>query len=195
VTPIAVIRHGPTDWNEAKRLQGRADRLLSDGGRAEVAAWTVPSEFRDYDWHCSPLSRARQTADLLGLSYRVEKALVEMDWGAWEGKTHRELVAEYGREFLDRAAQGIDLRPHDGESPREVRGRVHAWARSVAQRRKPSGAVCHQGVIRALLSLATGWEMIGEPPHRLDWSSMHVFEIGPDGGVGIGRLNISLVRT
>jgi probable phosphoglycerate mutase len=50
-------------------------------------------------------------------------------------------------------------------------------------------------VIRALLSLATGWEMIGEPPHRLDWSSMHVFEIGPDGGVGIGRLNISLVRT
>jgi len=194
VTPIAVIRHGPTDWNEAKRLQGRADRLLSDGGRAEVSAWSVPQEFHGYDWHCSPLGRARQTADILGLNYRIDDALVEMDWGAWEGKTHHELVSQYGDEFRNRAARGIDLRPHDGESPREVRNRVHAWTRGVAERRRPSGAVCHQGVIRALLSLATGWEMIGEPPHQLDWSSVHVFDVASDGGVCIGRLNISLVR-
>jgi hypothetical protein len=36
--------------------------------------------------------------------------------------------------------------------------------------------------------------MIGEPPHVLDWSSAHVFDVGPDGGVRIGRLNISLVQ-
>jgi probable phosphoglycerate mutase len=191
--PIAVIRHGPTDWNEAKRLQGRADRPLSDGGKAAVAAWRVPHEFRGYDWHCSPLSRARQTADLLGLKCRIADALIEMDWGAWEGKTHSELVALYGDEFRLRAARGIDLRPHDGESPREVRERVHQWVRAVVKERRPCGAVCHQGVIRALLSLATDWQMIGEPPHQLDWSSLHVFQIGPDGDVEIERLNVSLV--
>lgn len=193
MTSLAVIRHGPTDWNEAKRLQGRADRPLSPAGRATVAEWRVPAEFRDYAWHSSPLARARQTADLLGLDYAVEDALIEMDWGAWEGKTHHELVAEYGDEFRNRTARGIDLRPHEGESPRDVRDRVGTWARGIAADHRPCGAVCHQGVIRALLSLATGWEMIGEPPHVLDWSSIHVFEADADGRVAIGRLNISLV--
>jgi probable phosphoglycerate mutase len=193
VTPLAVIRHGPTDWNEAKRLQGRADRALSAGGRDAVAGWRLPDEFRGYDWHCSPLGRARETAALLGLSCAVDEALIEMDWGAWEGKTGPELIEEYGEEFRNRAARGIDLRPHGGESPREVRDRIAAWARAAAARGRPCGAVCHQGVIRALLSLATGWQMIGEPPHRLDWSSLHVFDIAPEGGVEVARLNISLV--
>jgi len=41
---VAVIRHGPTDWNEQKRIQGRADRNLSAAGRERVAGWTVPAE-------------------------------------------------------------------------------------------------------------------------------------------------------
>jgi probable phosphoglycerate mutase len=193
MTPLAVIRHGPTDWNEAKRLQGRADRSLSERGRRAVAAWRLPEEFRGYDWYCSPLGRARETAALLGLACTVDGALVEMDWGAWEGKTGPELIEEYGDEFRNRTQRGIDLRPHDGESPREVRERIAAWAGAVAERGRPSGAVCHQGVIRALLSLATGWQMIGEPPYELDWSSLHVFDVAPDGRVAVGRLNISLV--
>jgi hypothetical protein len=36
--------------------------------------------------------------------------------------------------------------------------------------------------------------MIGEPPHLLDWSSIHVFETDTSGAVRVGRLNISLVR-
>lgn len=196
MTPLALIRHGPTDWNEQKRLQGRADRTLSDTGRARVAAWSVPTEFSDYEWVASPLTRAAETARLLGLRCATEHAIVEMDWGAWEGSTLVELQEIYGADEVSRrTARGLDLRPHGGESPREVRERVGAWARTVAGRGVPTGAVAHQGVIRALLSLATGWEMVGKPPHDLDWSAVHVFDLDADGGVAISRLNISLENT
>ncbi len=193
--PVAVIRHGPTDWNEQKRIQGRADRTLSPAGREKVARWSVPDELGHFDWVVSPLTRAVETAGLLGLECRAEPLLVEMDWGAWEGKTRDELIELHGDEFTERAAKGLDLRPHGGESPREVRARVANWLDGVVERGRPAGAVCHQGVIRALLSLATGWNMIAKPPHRMDWAAAHLFVAHGDGSVEIDRLNISLEGT
>ncbi len=189
---VAVIRHGPTDWNEQKRIQGRADRTLSRTGRERVAGWTVPDEIGHFDWVASPLVRAVETAELLGLVCRAEPLLVEMDWGAWEGRTRDELIESYGDEFTERAAKGLDLRPHGGESPREVRERVRQWLDGVIARGAPAGAVCHQGVIRALLSLATGWNMVAKPPHKMDWAAAHLFFVHEDGRVEIDRLNISL---
>ena len=192
MTPIALIRHGPTDWNEQKRLQGRADRLLSDTGRQTVGGWSLPEEFHGYDWYASPLTRAQETARLLGIDYEIEHSIVEMDWGAWEGFTRDELLARYGEEMTRRTALGLDLRPHDGETPREVRARFADWAAAVAERGRPTGAVAHQGIIRAALSLATGWEMVGKPPVKMDWASVHVFTVDDGGDVEISRLNISL---
>lgn len=192
MTPLALIRHGPTDWNEQKRLQGRADRPLSETGRTMVADWSLPESVRDFYWVASPLGRAAETAALLGIAAETEPAIIEMDWGAWEGATIEELRERYGDEVAERTARGIDLRPHDGESPREVRDRVGTWAGEIGRGGQPTGAVCHQGVIRALMSLATGWDMIGKPPHRLDWASVHLFTVAADGTVAIDRLNVSL---
>ena len=192
MTPLALIRHGPTDWNEQKRLQGRADRALSAAGRAKVGRWSVPPEFHTFDWVSSPLTRAVDTARLLGLDFQIEHALTEMDWGEWEGATIEELRARYGEEIERRTALGLDLRPHGGESPREVRGRIGSWTETIAGRGQPTGAVCHQGVIRALLSLATGWDMIGKPPHRLDWTCLQLFAVGQDQRIEIRRLNVDL---
>lgn len=193
MTPIALIRHGPTDWNAEKRLQGRTDRPLSDDGRSEVGAWRVPDEYRTFEWVASPLSRAQQTAELLALDIaRLEPAVIEMDWGDWEGRTRTELDEIYGDEVEKRAALGLDLRPHNGESPRDVRERVAVWARTIASEGRPTGAVCHQGIIRAALSLATGWSMVGKPPAKMDWSSLHLFHAYPDGRFEIAELNINM---
>ena len=194
MTPIALIRHGPTDWNEEHRLQGRVDRPLSDDGRKKVSAWAVPQAYRDFHWVASPLSRARETAALLSLDIkRLEPAIIEMDWGDWEGHTRAELQDIYGDEVDRRAALGLDLRPHNGESPRDLRDRVGAWVRGVVETGVPTGAVCHQGVIRAALSLATDWGMVGKPPHKMDWASVHVFNAHADGTLEIDELNISLL--
>lgn len=194
MTPIALIRHGPTDWNEQKRLQGRADRPLSVAGRQTVGGWRLPDEFHAFDWYASPLTRAMETARLLGIEFEIEHSIVEMDWGAWEGFTRDQLLEKYGEEMTRRTALGLDLRPHDGETPREVRDRFASWAAGVAARGRPTGAVAHQGIIRAALSLATGWEMVGKPPVKMDWASVHVFTVDGDGAVEISRLNVSLAE-
>ena len=195
MTRIALIRHGPTDWNAEHRLQGRTDRPLSDEGRAEVSGWRVPDEYQSFKWVSSPLSRAQQTAEILSLTIaRLEPAIIEMDWGAWEGHTRTELDEIYGEEVSIRAAKGLDLRPHNGESPRDVRDRVAAWARDVASTGTSTGAVCHQGIIRAALSLATGWSMVGKPPEKMDWASVHIFNADPEGGFEIEALNVSLLQ-
>ena len=52
-----------------------------------------------------PLNRARQTAEILSLEIvRLEPAIIEMDWGAWEGHTRAELDEIYGEEVSIRAA-------------------------------------------------------------------------------------------
>ncbi len=190
---LALIRHGPTDWNEARLIQGHADRALSESGRKAVAQWVLPEELKAFDWFVSPLARARETACLLGIEATVEHALIEMDWGAWEGLNSAEIRARYGtEEFERRTAHGLDLRPHGGESPRELRQRVSAWLLGRRAAGAAVGAVCHQGVIRAVLSLATGWDMIAKPPVRLEWAAAQLFAIDADGAVTLERANIML---
>ena len=193
MTPVALIRHGPTSWNEQKRLQGQTDVPLSPAGHEKVSAWRLPEEFANYHWVASPMTRAQQTAAHLGLTVEDEPAIVEMHWGEWEGRTGAELREMYGDEFQRRADMGLDLRPDGGESPRDVRTRVEGWINRVATGGQPTGAVAHQGIIRAMISLATGWDMTQKPPHEMDWASVHLFAVAPDGAVTIDRLNISLI--
>jgi probable phosphoglycerate mutase len=193
MTQIALIRHGPTAWNEQKRLQGQADIPLSPSGIKRVETWKIPTEFIDFKWFASPLSRAQETASILGLNVETEPAIIEMDWGKWEGQTGPELREKYGEEFIRRQKKGIDLRPDDGESPRDVRERVGDWVKSVSNKGSPTGAVAHQGIIRAMVSLATGWNMINPAPKEVEWDAIQLFKITPSGAVEIDRLNISLV--
>lgn len=188
----ALIRHGPTDWNEQKRIQGRADRALSPAGREAVGRWTLPAGLDGLEWFASPLRRARETAAILGLAPAIAPALIEMDWGAWEGMQSAGLRARYGAEFTRRTARGLDMRPHDGESPRELRARVAGWLADRAAAGRDCGAVCHQGVIRAALSLATGWDMIAAPPVRMEWAAAQVFAVDAGGGVRLDRANVML---
>jgi len=186
---VAVLRHGATDWNAAKRLQGRADIPLSDAGRAALATRRVPVPYRDRIWFTSPLLRARQTADALGLRADVAAPLIEMDWGAYEGATLADLNARHGTAFATNEARGLDLLPPDGESPRQVQQRLLPWLASL---RADTGAVTHKGVIRALLSLALDWPMLGKPPVRLDWHCLQEFRITDAGRLELAATNIPL---
>ncbi|NQW12323.1 MAG: histidine phosphatase family protein [Alphaproteobacteria bacterium] len=189
---LALIRHGPTAWNAEKRLQGRADIPLSETGRARVSAWRLPDELDGVRWFTSPLTRARDTADLLGLTAVAAPALVEMDFGAWEGRYLAELRAENPLAVAANEARGLDFRPPGGESPRMVRDRLHPWLVARAAGGVDVGAVTHKGVIRALLTLATGWDMIDKPPVRLDWSSAHLFQLDASGTPVLDRVNVPL---
>lgn len=168
MTRVALLRHAPTDWNEAGRIQGRSDRPLSPAGIAAAGRWRLPASLEGWRVVASPLRRTRETARLMGLAgVAAEPRLMEMDWGAWSGRTLADLRAELGDAMAENEAAGLDFRPEGGESPREVCERLAAWLAEVAVDGRPVVAVTHRGVQRAALVLACGWDMRGKPPLRL----------------------------
>jgi probable phosphoglycerate mutase len=192
VSLFAVIRHAPTSWSEEGRIQGRSDPPLSPRGAAAARLWHIPRELEGFSWASSPLARAVATARLLGAEPAIEPALVEMSWGEWEGSRLAELRAELGAAMAARERMGLDFRAPSGESPREVAARLGHYLSRLAAAGKPVAAVTHKGVIRALLSLATGWDMRDKPPCRLLPAAAHQFRLDPAGRPAIERLNLPL---
>lgn len=186
---LAVLRHGATEWNAAKRLQGRADIPLSDAGNAALAARRIPATYKERAWFTSPLLRARQTAEVLGLQADIATPLIEMDWGDYEGSTLAELQVRHGTAFAENEARGLDLLPPGGESPRQVQQRLLPWLQGL---RSDTGAVTHKGVIRAMLALAFDWPMLGKAPVRLDWHCLQEFRINNNGRLELAAANIPL---
>jgi broad specificity phosphatase PhoE len=196
--PFAVLRHAATQWNAERRLQGLTDTPLSAAGEAEARAWRLPPPADGWKRITSPLQRARRTAELLQppAPVSVDSALREMSFGAWEGRTIAELRATVGASFIEAENKGLDFQPPGGESPRAAMARIGRWAAAIAAAGQPVVAVSHKATIRALLALATGWDMMGRPPHKLDWRCLHFFSADATGGLGgavrIDRLNVPL---
>ena len=182
MTRVALLRHADTAWSREGRIQGRSDQVL-----LENSVVNLPQACRGMRIVTSPLKRCVQTAALLGAPEAPrEPRLVEMDWGEWEGQTIAALRERLGEQMRENEARGLDFRPPHGESPREVLLRVRTWLREVAT---PTLAVTHRGVIRAVLAQATGWDMRGKPPYKLDWSAAHIFLVH-DGKPSVERLNV-----
>ncbi len=192
-TTLVLLRHGPTDWNAAGRIQGRSDPPLSAAGREAVAAWRLPADLAAYDWVTSPLARAVETAALLGHPEAArEPALREMDWGAWEGESLAALRRADPEGMARNEARGLDFRPAGGESPRELQARLAPWLDRLGGAGRASVAVCHKGVIRALYALASGWDMTGPPPEKLRDGCWHSLAVAAGGGLSVAALNRSL---
>lgn len=192
-TPLLLIRHAATAWNAEKRMQGRSDIPLSTEGKTEAASWRLPKDLGGYDWFTSPLTRARETAALLGQpDSDIEPRLIEMDWGQWEGQRLPDLRQRLGAEMVALEDRGLDFRPPGGESPRDLQLRLRPWLLARAKSNQATVAVTHKGVIRALYALAVGWDMRGKPPTKLQNAACHRFALAPDGTLTLLAANITL---
>jgi len=193
VRELLLIRHGVTAWNRAGRVQGRRDVPLDAAARSELATRRVPAPWRDGEWHASPLVRALDTARALGgEAVRTHPALAEMDWGDWEGRRLAELRAALGESMARNEARGLDFRPPGGESPRAVRARLAGWLADRDATGPPLVVVTHKGVLRAALSLATGWDQRAPFRPRPDWRCGHAFVLGPGARLRLARLDVAL---
>ena len=192
--PFAILRHAVTAWNEEGRLQGMTDTPLSSAGEAAARGWRLPAPADRWKRMCSPLLRARRTAELVrpAAAIAVDSRLREMSFGIWEGRTVADLRARGGETFAAAERLGLDFHPPGGESPRMTMTRMAAWAAEIAASGQPVVAVSHKAAIRALLALATGWDMTGRQPMKLDWRCLHFFASHGDGKVTIERLNVAM---
>lgn len=190
---LYIMRHGPTDWSAEKRLQGRADRPLTETGRAEVRSWANRAP-QGAQILTSPLQRALETATILYPTKRINQdiRLIEMDFGAWEGHRLKDLRTRFGEAFQTEEARGLDMHPPAGESPRQVQARLRPLIAEIALRGDATALIAHKGVIRALYALATGWRMTSDPPDKLRDGCYHHLSATPKGDVSVIALNQAL---
>ena len=195
MTKLALIRHGLTAYNERRRLQGLRDTPLSEQGREQIQNYKAPPELQGFAWLSSPLARASDTARMLTDDPVVtDSRLIEMDWGSWEGRTVNDLRTELGQTMRENEDRGLDFRPPHGESPREVMHRLRPLLAKIGRSGRNTAAVTHKGVIRAVYAAALGWDMLGSPPHKLNWLSTHIFAVSNRGNLKVLALNIPLTR-
>ena len=195
MTALVVIRHAPTPWNRAKRLQGHSDIALDDAGRAVALSWR-PGVAAWNGWRLlsSPLRRASETAALLfpGQSVTIEPRLVEMSFGDWEGKTLVQLRGEKGAEVEEREVMGLDFHAPGGESPRQVQARLQPLLAEIASDNRDTVCIAHKAVLRALYARAVGWDMQAKPPQKLRFGCAHLFDLDAAGHPALRQLNIPL---
>lgn len=172
-TTIALVRHGETDWNRERRIQGSTDIPMNDRGRAQSRATAERLAVSDWDAVVtSPLSRSAETAtiiaDRLGLADPAhEPALAERRHGTLEGLTTEE------RRRLEAGAVPIE----------GLESRVSVVSRAVPAllgfaARHPGGAVVavtHGGVIQSVLLHL--WERASLPSGSVANGSVHELRV------------------
>lgn len=168
---LVLTRHGLTPRsNPEQHLGQKIDVPLSDDGRAQAERLRdrlLPIAFEQV--FASPLIRARETAEIVAgeRAVRVDKRLLEMDYGAWEGLTYEQIEE---RDEVRRRAWERDpavLRCPGGESGNDVAARAGAFLvemleehvarhgpRDTAER--PVLAVAHSSLNRILICVALG---------------------------------------
>jgi broad specificity phosphatase PhoE len=190
---LALIRHGPTEWNAQHRVQGTIDTPLSEDGRAEMAKLLPPEGFECARAYSSPMQRARQTAELLGLNNpKLDVRLSEQNWGDWEGLTRTEMLAHDSEDAFIRVGSGLAFRPPGGESTGELHARVRSFFADVAKLDEDAVAVTHMGVLRAGYVMATGWDMSSPMPAELNLKAALVLNLSADGTPTLAQLNAPL---
>jgi probable phosphoglycerate mutase len=195
---LILVRHGESTWNAEHRLQGQLDPPLSDAGREQarqlrplVEAYDVPPR----RVVVSDLSRARETAELLGLrpADGGDPRWREIDVGEWGGKTAAEVDAETGE--LTNWRGGRRTAP-GGETWDAFTDRIAGALHDLLESGGDWIVVCHGGCIRVATARLTGAHplALGSPPN----ASLTTFETGgeqarlltygalPDGGFPTG---------
>jgi probable phosphoglycerate mutase len=155
---LFLARHGETDDNrEPIRVQGFTDTPLNDTGRrqaADLAERVAPLGFVSL-WS-SDLSRARETADIvgarIGLSVRPDSRLREANRGRWEGRRFVDIEREEPERYAAWRGSPATFRFPGGESLRDQLARVTASLADVRRSREmPALVVCHGGSMRVAL--------------------------------------------
>jgi probable phosphoglycerate mutase len=157
MTRILLVRHGETDWNKERRLQGHLDIPLNAEGieQAKLVAQALAHEKIDIVYS-SDLSRAFETANAIAkihaLPIFVDANLRERHYGDVQGKTYQEIEETLPDNWAAWQNRDPDFQPKDGESLRQFHHRVITHIqRIVSQHPKQIILiVAHGGVLDAM---------------------------------------------
>jgi probable phosphoglycerate mutase len=167
MTEILLIRHGETEWNAIRRLQGHLDIALNAEGERQATA--LGQALRDEPLDviiASDLQRAMQTAQAIalprGMAVAVDPGLRERCYGAFEGVLYSEIAGRFPEAYAAWQARDVDARFPDGERKTETLREFHERAISTITRLaslypdKKIALVTHGGVLECAYRAAQG---------------------------------------
>ncbi len=156
---ILLVRHGHVEGIDPERFRGRRDLPLTAEGRrqARAVAALVAARWRPAVLYTSPLQRcvetAREIASAAAIDSTILDELTDLNYGAWEWRTHDEVRAKWPR-LLDRWLSMPHLvRFPDGESLQDLLARTSNVLRMMLDRHAADTVVLvgHDSGIRTLL--------------------------------------------
>lgn len=185
---ILLIRHGETEWNRMRRMQGHIDIALSEEGLLQARALGVALSSEKPDAiYASDLQRARMTAQTVADAHQmpleIDIDLRERCYGAFEGLMYEEITQRYPQDFALWQARDLHVRFPAGERAAETLQEFHDRSvNSVTRiaRRHETGRiviVTHGGVLDCLYRAAVGmpvtatrdFETLNAAINRLHW--------------------------
>lgn len=135
---LYIMRHGRTDWNELHKMQGRTDIPLNECGRK--MAEKAREEYKDVNFdicYCSPLSRARETADILlkgrDIPIIYDDRLLEMSFGIYEGTANSFEIPDCPINVLFQTPEKYTAPVEGAESFDELFARTGDFLRNTAE--------------------------------------------------------------
>lgn len=135
---LYIMRHGKTDWNVSRRLQGRTDIPLNDDGRS--MAEKARNEYMDIHFdvcYCSPLIRAKETAEILlkgrNIPIITDDRLLEMSFGVYEGIENSFQIPDCPINVLFKEPEKYKVPVENAESLEELYSRTGSFLKEVVE--------------------------------------------------------------
>ena len=185
---LFLIRHGETNWNTERRIQGRTDTRLNARGieQAEKLAARLAGEEKIDAIYSSPLARARVTAEIIakkvGLQPVFDDRLVEKHLGDLEGMSFAEIEQSHPEVArLWRESKEEFLLP-DEETPADLQKRVRAFLDEITPRHNGArvAVVSHGGTINMLVMTLLEFDINRRWPFWFDNASVSYVDLsGP----------------
>ena len=184
MTRIYLTRHGETEWNLRKIMQGWQDSDLTDLGRQQ-AKWLGNrlSKIEFEAVYSSPLNRALETAKIIKKDgfedIIIKDYLKEMGFGPWEGKTSVEIKKDYNEAYSNFWEKPHLYSGEVCESYYDVRDRVMLLMKEIIERHDDNVLiVTHTVVIKIIMAYfdARKMEDLWDPPF-MHQTSLNIIEI------------------
>lgn len=173
MTDIILIRHGETDWNRVRRLQGHWDIALNELGHRQASALArALSSEKPTAIYASDLQRARDTAQAVAdrhqITVSIDARLRERCYGAFEGLLYDDIDGHFPQAFAQWHARELHARfpagERQAETLHEFSARAVAVVTELAQRHDNEKIiiVSHGGVLDCVYRAAYGMDLLVE---------------------------------
>jgi len=194
---LILVRHGATDWNQQRRVQGLSNLGLNETGKrqAEALAQALKDERVDAIY-ASPLRRAQETAHAIGRFHQVEvvplDGLKELDVGEVDGMTYEDMRIHHSEFFTKWMADFTAVRLPGGGTVPELRDQCCAAVKDILEKQRTVAgekcgdedkvvvAVTHFFPIMCIICDTLGLALTYFRRFRLDVASMCTLDFNPE---------------